>query len=200
MRFSLRSTAVTTAALLILLASPQAANTSRPQADAFAKKLAIIRQHAADTPEKPRRTTVTEGELNSWFIYRAQTVIPTGVKDPRVTIVGNGKLLGNVVVDLEEIGKQRSGGGSLDAWRLLGGRLPISLSGVLRTKDGRGQFELQSADISGVPVPRVLIQEILSHYSRTDEKPAGVRLDDPFSLPASIKQIDVGQGQAIVVQ
>jgi hypothetical protein len=200
MRFSLQSTAVTTAALLLLLASLQAVATSKPQADAFAKKLAIIKQHAERSPETARRTTVTEGELNSWFVYRAPALLPTGVKDPRVTVVGNGKLLGVVTVDLEDIGKQRSSGGSLDAWKLLGGRLPISLTGILRTKDGRGQFELQGADIAGIPVPRVLVQEIVTHYTRSDEKPNGVRLDEQFSLPASIKQIDVGQGQAVVVQ
>jgi hypothetical protein len=74
------------------------------------------------------------------------------------------------------------------------------LSGVLRTKDGRGQFDLQSADISGVPVPKFLVQEIVTHYTRGEDRPNGIRLDDPFTLPASIKQIDIGQGQALIVQ
>ena len=112
-----------------------------------------------------------------------------------MTVVGNGKLVGVVTVDLDEVGKSKSG-----AWNLLGGRVPISLSGVLRTKDGRGQFELQSADISGVPVPRFLVQEILSHYTKDEDRPNGVRLDDPFALPANIKQIDVGAGQAVILQ
>ena len=200
MRFSLRSAAVTSCTLLVCLALPQAANTSRPQADSFAKKLVIIRQHAEVSPARPRRTTVTEGEVNSWFIYHAPPLLPVGVKDPKVVAIGDGKLSGVVTVDLEDIGKTRSSGGSLDLWRLLGGKLPISLSGVLRTKDGRGQFALEAADIAGVPVPRVLLQEIVSHYTRTDTDPDGVRLDEPFALPANIKQIDVGQGQALVVQ
>jgi hypothetical protein len=40
----------------------------------------------------------------------------------------------------------------------------------------------------------------VSYYSRTPENPQGVRLDDTFSLPANIRQIEVGQGQAVVVQ
>jgi hypothetical protein len=71
---------------------------------------------------------------------------------------------------------------------------------VLRTRNGRGQFELQSASVSGVPLPKFLLQEIVSHYTRAEDRPNGIRLDDPFTLPASIKQIDVGQGQAVVVQ
>jgi len=195
MSVSLRLSSVICIAILAFLATAEAVNTSRPQADSFAKKLAIIKQHAAESPKSSRRTTVTEGELNSWFVYRAPALLPVGVKDPRVTVVGNGKLVGVVTVDLDDVGKSKSG-----AWNVLGGRVPISLTGVLRTKDGRGQFDLQSADISGVPLPRFLVQEILSHYTRDEDRPNGVRLDDPFALPASIKQIDVGSGQAIVVQ
>jgi hypothetical protein len=147
-----------------------------------------------------RRTTLTEPELNSWFVYRAQPLLPTGVAEPKVTIIGNGKLLGNATVDLEAIGKKRSSGGSLDLWSYLGGRVPLSVTGILSTKDGKGRFELQSAEISGVPLPKSLLQELVSYYTRTPEHPQGVKLDEPFSLPASIKQIEVGQGQAVVVQ
>jgi hypothetical protein len=195
MSVSLRLSSVTAFAVLAFLVMAEAANTTRPQADSFAKKLAIIKQHAAESPKSSRRTTVTEGELNSWFVYRAPALLPTGVKDPKVTVVGNGKLVGVVTVDLDEVGKSKSG-----AWNLLGGRVPISLSGVLRTKGGRGQFDLQSADISGVPVPRFLVQEILSHYTKDEDRPNGLRLDDQFALPANIKQIDVGAGQAVILQ
>jgi hypothetical protein len=195
MRVSLRFTTATFCALLALLVTAEAVDTTRPQADSFAKKLAIIKQHAAESPKSGRRTTVTEGELNSWFVYRAPALLPAGVKAPRVTAVGNGKMLGVVTVDLDDIAKGRSG-----LWKLLGGPMPISLSGVLRTKDGRGTFDLQSAEVSGVPVPKFLVQEIVTHYTRAEDRPNGIRLDDPFTLPASIKQIDVGQGQALVIQ
>ena len=199
MSFSLRLVAATAFSLLALLVGAEAVATSRPQADAFAKKLAIIKQHAERSTATPRRTTVTEGELNSWFVYRSQPLLPVGVKDPQVTVIGNGKLLGVVTVDLDEVRKSKSSDGS-GAWKLLGGRLPITLSGVLRTKDGRGQFDLQSASLSGVPLPKFLLQEIVAHYTRTEGHPQGIRLDDPFALPSGITQIDVGQGQAVILQ
>ena len=195
MSVSLRLSAVVGFALLALLVTAEAVNTSRPQSDSFAKKLAIIKQHAAQSPKSTRRTTVTEGELNSWFVYRAPSLLPVGVKDPSVTVVGNGKLVGVVTVDLDDVGKSKSG-----AWNVLGGRVPVTLSGVLRTKDGKGQFDLQSASLSGLPLPKFLLQEIVAHYTRDEDRPNGIRLDDSFDLPASIKQIDVGQGQAVIVQ
>jgi hypothetical protein len=195
MSISLRLSAVVCFVLLAFLVTAEAVNTSRPQSDSFAKKLAIIKQHAAESPKSTRRTTVTEGELNSWFVYRAPALLPVGVKEPSVTVVGNGKLVGVVTVDLDDVGKSKSG-----AWNVLGGRVPITLSGVLRTKDGKGQFDLQSASLSGVPLPKFLLQEIVAHYTRSEDHPNGIRLDDPFDLPASIKQIDVGQGQAVIIQ
>jgi len=195
MSVSLRLSAVVCFALLAFLVTAEAVNTSRPQSDSFAKKLAIIKQHAAASPKSARKTTVTEGELNSWFVYRAPPLLPVGVKDPSVTVVGNGKLVGVVTVDLDDVGKSKSG-----AWNVLGGRVPITLSGVLRTKDGKGQFDLQSASLSGVPLPKFLLQEIVAHYTRDEDRPNGIRLDDPFDLPASIRQIDVGQGQALIIQ
>jgi hypothetical protein len=188
------------AGLIVALASLQAADTSRPMADTFAKKVAIINQHAETGATAARRTTLTESELNSWFAFRAQPLLPSGVTQPKVTIIGNGKLLGSATVDLEAIGKSRGGGGGLDVWSYLGGRLPLSVTGILHTKDGQGRFELQAAEVSGVPVPKTLLQELVSYYTRTAEKPQGLRLDDPFALPANIKSIEVGQAQAIVVQ
>ena len=186
--------------LIVALATAQAADTSRPQADTFAKKIAVINQHAERGGQAARRTTLTENEVNSWFAFRAQPLLPTGLSQPKVTIIGNGKLMGSATIDLEAVAKERGSGGGLDVWSYLGGRLPLSVSGILHTKDGRGRFELQSADISGVPVPKTLLQELLSIYTRSAEKPQGVRLDDTFELPANITQIEVGQAQAVVVQ
>jgi hypothetical protein len=179
----------------------QAAATSKQQADLFARKVAqIVGQ--ADRVQKPgtRRTSVSEGELNSWFAYSATPLLPAGVAEPRVTLVGNGKVVGTALVDLDAIAKKKQSGGTFDLWNLVSGRVPVNVTGTLRTKDGQGSFLLESADISGLPVPKTFLQEMVSYYSRTPNNPRGVNLEDPFALPASIRQIDVGAGQAVIVQ
>ena len=177
-----------------------AATVTRQNADAFSKKVDLIRRQSEASSRTGRRTAVTQDELNSWLVYQAQPHLPTGVSAPEITIVGQGQLSGNAVFDLEAIGKRRSSGGTLDPWNLVGGRVPVTVAGVLHTRDGMGRFEVQSAAIAGLPVSPSFLQELLSYYSRTPERPQGVRLDDPFSLPANIRQIEVGQGQAVVVQ
>jgi len=93
--------------------------------------------------------------------------------------------------------KQR---GWLDPVGYLSGRLPVTAAGRLITKDGKGQFQLESAEISGVTVPKAVLQELVSYYSRTPENPAGIDMDAPFELPARIREIRVGSGSSTIVQ
>lgn len=185
-----------------LAAAVQAAAVTRQQSDAFSRKLGLITRHADITPPPAagQRTQISEGELNSWFAFRSQRLLPAGVAPPTMSIVGNGKVIGDVTLDLEAYARTRKSGGVLDPWSLLGGRVPVTVTGLLHTKDGRGRFELQSASLSGIPLPKSFLQELVTFYSRTPDSPQGIRLDDPFELPANIRQIEIGAGQAVVVQ
>jgi hypothetical protein len=170
-------------------------------ADAFSQKIArILKQGETTDPAGARRTTVSQDEMNSWFTHRAQPLLPRGVTQPQVTIVGQGKVAGQAIVDLEAVGRRRSSGGMIDPWSLLGGRVPVTVSGVLHTRDGMGRFEVQEAAISGISVPPAILQDLVSYYSRSPERPEGVRIDNTFALPANIREIQIGPGQAIVVQ
>ena len=80
------------------------------------------------------------------------------------------------------------------------GKLPLTASGLLITQNGVGRFQLESAEISGISIPKSLVQELLSFYSKSAENPSGISMDDPFELPARIKEIRVGRGEAMVVQ
>ena len=187
------------APMIVLVAAPR---VSPSQADAFARKLAIISAQStlATRVATARRTSVSEDEVNSWFAYRAQPLLPQGMTEPQVTIVGNGRVMGTATVDLDAIAKQRRSGGILNPWNLVGGRVPVTVAGVLHTRNGRGQFDVDEATVSGIPVPNALLQELVAYYSRTPSAPQGIRIDDPFELPANIRQIEVGQGQAVVIQ
>jgi len=122
------------------------------------------------------------------------------VVEPAVSILGTGRLAGRAVVDLDAVRRQKNPTSLLDPMNYLTGRLPVAATGVLKTSNGVGHFELESASVSGVPIPKLLLQEIVSYYSKTRENPAGINLDDPFALPAGIREIQVERGQAIVVQ
>ena len=187
--------------LLLTIAPLTAADVSRQQAEVFARKLGeIAKPNPPAIAPGMRRTPITEAELNSWFAFAAQPFLPAGVAAPAVSILGDGKIQGTATVDLEAIGKRRSSGSLLDPWSMLGGRVPVNVRGTLHTENGEGRFALESADVSGVPVPPFLLQEMVTFYSRSDTRPDGIRLDDPFALPANILKIEVGAGRAVVIQ
>jgi hypothetical protein len=87
-----------------------------------------------------------------------------------------------------------------DPMSYMTGRLPLTASGLLITQNGVGRFQLEAAEISGISIPKSLVQELLSYYSKSPEHPSGISMDDPFELPARIKEIRVGKGEAMVVQ
>ena len=173
---------------------------SREQAEAFQQKLVRIVQQGESKSDRERSTTVTEGEVNSYLTFKAGDQLPVGVTEPSVAIQSQGRLSGRAVVDLDVIRKKRSSGGWLDPTSYLTGTLPVTATGVLRTADGQGRFQLETAAVSGVPIPKAFLQEIVGFYTRTAADPDGIGIDDPFELPAEIRRIDADNGKAVIIQ
>jgi len=175
---------------------------SKEDADRFQSKLtkivALGNQTAPKTTQA-RNTPLSDVEVNSYLKYRAGDQIPTGIVDPILSALGGGRVSGRAVVDLDAVRTQKKRGW-MDPLGYLTGRLPVTASGVLTTKDGKGQFQLQSAEISGVTVPKSVLQELVAYYSKSPENPEGINMDAPFELPAKIREIRVGAGTSTVVQ
>ena len=137
--------------------------------------------------------------MNSYLKYAAGSQVPAGIAEPLLHGAGAGRITGRAVVDLDAVRTQKKRAWT-DPLGYLTGRLPVTAAGRLTTKDGVGRFELESAEISGVTIPKSLLQELLTYYSRTAERPNGINMDDPFDLPSAIREIRVGEGSAAIVQ
>jgi hypothetical protein len=173
---------------------------SRRDAARLQAKIDRITRNGEVKGKARTRTPITESELNSYLRYELGDQIPKGVKDPWVSIVGDGRLSGRATVDLAQIAQSRKSTGALDPFNYLGGSFPLAINGVLRTQNGVGTFALESATVSGLPVPSWMLQEIVSYYSKSENAPHGVSIEKPFLLPAGIREIQIARGQAIVVQ
>ena len=189
------------AALVISAAlATQSANTTRAQADQFQQKLQQIVNNGNTEASTVRRTPVTQAEANAYLKVRGPELLPLGVTDAAVAAVGSGRLNGRAIVDLDVIREKKSSGGLLDPKTYLTGRLPVTATGVLHTRDGKARFELETATVGGIPIPKSFLQEIVSYYTRSSDYPNGISLDQVYELPANIREIQVGEGNAIVVQ
>ena len=65
-----------------------------------------------------------------------------------------------------------------------GGSVPVGVGGSIRRQHSQGACCRSCCRI----------------YSRTPENPNGINMDDPFELPSKIREIQVGKGEAVVVQ
>jgi hypothetical protein len=180
---------------------------SKADSDAMQRKIldifqaGLVMQPRASAGARTRLTPILERELNSYLRYELRTQVPPGVMEPMVTILGEGRVTGTATVDLDEVKRaQKSAGGWFDPMSYVSGQMPVTATGMLQTQNGTGRFMLESAAISGVPIPKAVLQRVVGFYTATPENPSGVNLDDAFELPARIQEIRVQPGQAIIVQ
>ena len=185
--------AIATCSTLLAAGAP-----SSQHAAAFEAKMNAVIARGGTSPTG-YRTEFAGDELNAYLQLRLASKLPTGVADPAVTLHDEGRVSARAIVDLDGI-RKKSSGGWFDPASYLGGTLPIGAAGTLTTADGRGQLLIESADISGIPIPKTLLQEVVTYYTRSPEMPNGVNLDAPFDLPSGIQRIDVVTDKATVIQ
>jgi hypothetical protein len=186
----------------MLAAQPGAAALTAADADRFAEKYNRLLQGAPvdGRARRPVSTTVTEQEVNAFLRLRGQSLLPVGVVDPHLSALGAGRLQGWATVDLDAVRQSKKERGWLDPMNMLRGRLPVTAVGVLHAQGGAARFDLESASVSGIPIPKSVLQELVTYYTRGDTYPQGVNLDTPVPLPAGIREITVQTGRAVIVQ
>jgi len=176
----------------LAIAGSTAADVLTPQlADAFEKKIVLVQKIADEDSGKPRATAFSQAETNSYLKYKAGDLLPTGLMQPELTIIGAGRVSGKAIVDLDVVRKKQSSGGWFDPTSYLTGKLPVTASGKIVTWDGKGRFELESAEVSGLPIPKSFLGQMVNFFTRTADNPKGSSIDDVFELPADIRRIDV---------
>lgn len=175
---------------------------TKPEAESMDRKLTAIAERGAQVlpkSAKPVRTSFTEREANAYLKFFGPEVMPVGVNNARVVIDQGGKLQARAIVDLDAVRKSQKRT-MLDPMNLLFGTVEVAASGTLRASGGRGTFALESATLGAVPIPKVLLQELVTYYTKSPELPEGFNLDKPFDLPANIRQVEVQRGALTVVQ
>ena len=168
--------------------------------DAFAKKVVIVQEHANNGVKKPLATTFAQAETNSYLKYNAGSLLPTGLTEPELTMHGNNRVSGKAVVDLDVVRRKQSSGGWFDPTSYLTGKLLVTAAGRVITADGKGRFELESAEISGLPLPPSFLNQMVNFFTRTADNPKGSSMNDVFELPAKIQRIDSKPGSFTTYQ
>jgi hypothetical protein len=174
---------------------------SKRDADSFDKKLTVMLDRGASTVVAPRalRTTITEAEINSYLKFHGAEILPVGVVNPIITIFDTARVGGTVSVDMDAVRKSKERAWS-DPLAYATGIVEIRLAVKLKTAKGSGTFELESATLGGVPIPKAFLQAVVAYYTTTPDLPNGFNLDSTFTLPQRIQQVDLQRGLAVIVQ
>ena len=117
----------------------------------------------------------------------------------RIVIDTGGKVQARAIVDLDAVRKSQPRG-YLDPMNLLFGSVEVAAAGTLQAANGKGTFQLASATLGALPIPKTLLQELITYYTKSPEMPNGFDLDKPFDLPANIRQVEIQRGSLTVVQ
>jgi hypothetical protein len=197
----MRGTSLALVLVLVVAGSAvSAAALSKQLSDAFAKKIVLVQKMAEETSTKDRATAFTQDETNSYLKFGASSLLPTGLTQPEITMLGQGKVSGKAIVDLDIVRQKQSSGGWFDPTSYLTGKLPVTATGRIVTWDGKGKFELDTAAVNGVPIPPTFLAQMVNFFTRTADNPKGSSMNETFELPARIKRIDVEQGRFVLHQ
>jgi hypothetical protein len=174
-------------------------DTSKTDAAVMEKKLIVITERGAKPPKNaatPLRTALVDREVNAYFKVNGPEFLPAGLVNPEVTIDDGGRVRARATVDLDAAMKPSL----LNPLSWVGGKTEVTATGIVRGSNGMGTLQLEQATVAGLSIPKSILQELVSYYTRTPETPAGFDLDKPFLLPANIKSVETRRGQATVVQ
>ena len=187
-------------AVMTVVGSAQSGGLTPQLADAFEKKIVLVQNQSEQKASKDRATTFTQAETNSYLKFKAGALLPVGLTQPELTMIGNGRVSGKAVVDLDIVRQKQSSGGWFDPTSYLTGKLPVTASGRIVTWDGKGKFELESAEMSGITIPKSFLAQMVNFFTRTADNPRGSSIDDTFELPANVRRIDVNAGSWVTHQ
>ena len=188
------------AAVVALATASLAGQTlTRQDSASMQRKIDAIAARGQQPGGPALRTSFTDREVNAYLKYDGQSRIPTGVVNPQITIAENGRLDATALVDVDAVRKAQPSA-MLDLVAMFAGSVEVRASGMLRAANGKGSFVLDRATVGGVPVPKSLLQTLVTQYSRNPDLPDGFDLDKPFDLPAAIRSIEMQPGAATIIQ
>ena len=172
--------------------------TSRPQAGRRVPAEAASHRPAGRVDEITGRATtvVTEGEVNCLSALQRRR----SAAGRRHRAVGrasrrrDGSAAARSSISTPSARRRAAAAGSIPTTYLTG-RLPVTATGMLHTHDGKGRFELETAEVSGIPIPKAFLagDGLVLHAHRRSIRRASVSTSRS-SCPPNIRRIDVDQG------
>ena len=163
-----------------------------PQAARVSHKIEIIESGKAKAGTV---YTFTVAELNAWARAKVPSVVPQGVREPRLEL-GTNSATGYALVDFI---KMRQGAGEETNWlvtKLIQGEKRVKVIARIQSANGRATVYLQRVEIGGLAVSGSTL-DFLIHTFFMPLYP-NAKIDEPFELADRIDHIEVTPAAARV--
>jgi hypothetical protein len=173
------------AVLLALSPGASGADPSAGAAKELQAKIDAIKKNAAAAPGAAPRTTeieVSENELASYVLFELRDDIPVQLDSIVV-----GLTAGSIGADARLNLPEPTGTALIDT--IIGGRHNLFVKGKLSGSGGHGKFELEEVRVDGLPVPKLLVEALVSRF--VTPKYPQVDLKKGFDLPWAIQRLTI---------
>jgi hypothetical protein len=110
------------------------------------------------------RIDFTPGELNSWTLEEARTLVPQGVRNVRLELSG-GRVNGYADIDFLKL--RQAATGEAPGWmmrNLLAGERPVVVTARIQSRNGRARVDVQRVEISGVSIEGRMLDLLIENY------------------------------------
>lgn len=181
---------------LILLATAiacAAPSGPDPQALAAQRKIDLIKSGKA----RPGSVFVFPvNELNAWVRYKLPTIVPEGVRDPRLEL-GWGTATAYATVNFLKV---RHGQGVETNWfisKLIDGDKPVKVAAQIRSANGKALVHLLRVEISGLAISGSTLDFFIDNFFRPLYPDAAI--DQWFELDYNMERIEARPTEARVV-
>jgi len=169
-----------------------AATAVDPVGVSVTRKLDVIQSGKA----KPGAVYVfTAAELNAWARAKAPTIVPEGLREPRLEM-GNGEATGYALVDFLKL---RHSSGIETNWlisKLIQGEKRVMAKATIESANGRATVHLMRVEIGGLAVSGATLDFLIDTFFRPLYPDA--KIDEPFELSDRVDRIVVTPAEARV--
>ena len=171
------------------LASAGVGQVSEQAAMELQIKIDDIKKNESTGSERtPVEIEVSDTELESYVLYSLREDIPVQMDSIDVQLTP-----GAVGADTQLTFTAMSTGNPL-VDSVMSGTHNLFVKGRLSGKEGRGKFELEEIRVDGIPVPRVLVENLFEKYVKPKYPEADLK--EPFDLPWGIDELTLEEGKA----
>lgn len=164
--------------------------------EGLSDKLEQLRERHENGSDQAKMFELTEIEANEFLRNGGVPELPAGVTSPWIVFEEGAAVVG-AMLDLDQLGDQLP---DSMLFQLLSGQVPVEVVARLSGHNGSGELDLERVTLSGVDLPKTLVDSLIAGYDTSKILPPGFRLGEPFALPYDVESIRCQPKSVLVEQ